>query len=77
MDSGWFGSPEQVEHVLKTLGADKDEEGRFLLYGEAPFVGLDGDLVVSSKVLYSVSGKRQNLVAALRKTSYGLSVTVL
>lgn len=77
MNSGWFGSPEQVEHVLATLGADRDEDGRFLLYGEAPFVGLDGDLIVSSRVEYSVSGKKQNLVAALRQTSYGLSVTVL
>lgn len=69
MKSGWFGSPEQVEQVLTTFGADRDEEGKFLLYGEAPFVGLDGDLIISNRVEYSVSGKRMNLVAALSQTS--------
>ena len=75
--TGWFGSPEQVQHVLRSVGADKDEDGRFLLGGEPVFVGLDGDLVVPAGTEYLVNGKRANLAALLGSTSYGLAVKVL
>ena len=74
---GWIGDPEQLLHVLRTVGADRDGEGNFLVFGEAPITGLDGDVVVPGGTEYAVGGKRQNLAALLRDTSYGTSVTVI
>ena len=57
----------------------KDAQGNFMLYGEAPtsFMGLGEEFVVPNGTEYSVGGKRMNLVAILRKTSYGVPITVI
>jgi hypothetical protein len=76
--AGWMGHPREVLSVLHTVGADRDEEGNFLIYGEPVITGLDGDNVVSAGVEYSVGGKRANLAAMLNSTSYGLrNITVI
>ena len=69
--------PEQVEYVLGLAGADKDSEGKFLIYGEPVVFGLTGDCVVPAGAEYAVGGKRVNLAAVLRSTSYGVSVMVI
>ena len=74
---GWIGRPDHVEYYLDIIGADKDEEGRFMIYGAPPCVGLGGqDMVISGVCEYSKNGHRANLAAALNSTSYGLKVMV-
>ena len=74
---GWIGSTSQLTYAMRIMGADKDNTGAYLVYGEAPCVGLGGEeCVVSGKTLYSVNGRRFPLVGLLRQTSYGMHITV-
>jgi len=75
--SGWIGSSKDVDRVLFEAGADRDEEGRFLIYVEPVVQGLDGDLVIPAGTEYSVNGKRANLARLLCGTSCGVPVHVL
>lgn len=74
---GWIGDPEQLLYVLGIAGADRDQKGNFLIYGEPVIKGLTGDVVVPAGAEYSVGGKRANLAALLSATSYGTRVTVI
>ena len=74
---GWIGMPENVLYVLRVAGADQDEDGNFLIFGEPVITGLTGDVVVPAEAEYSLGGKRANLASLLRSTSYGVSVTVI
>lgn len=74
---GWIGEPEQLLYVLGLAGADRDEEGMFLIYGEPVVHGLTGESLVSAGCEYSVRGNRANLAALLSSTSYGLRITVI
>jgi hypothetical protein len=74
--AGWIGGTDEMLHTLGVLGADTDEEGRFLIYGKVVF-GIGGDeAVVTGEAEYRVDGERKNLAAALRDTSYGVGVMV-
>jgi len=77
-NNGWIGDREQLEHYLATVGADRDEDGKFLLYhdGVRSFMGGGQEMVVSGAVEYSVDGHRSNLAAGLASTSYGMKVAV-
>ncbi len=74
---GWIGDPEQLLYVLGIAGADRDEKGSFLIYGEPVIAGLTGDVVVPAGAEYSVKTQRANLAALLSATSYGTRVTVI
>jgi hypothetical protein len=78
---GWFGVKSQVLHYLRVVGADRDEEGRFILKGEvASYMGLGGenvDVAIPAETQYFVNGQPRNLAAGLRSTSYGLKVYVI
>lgn len=78
-NTGWIGNVDQVLYTLGIMGADKDENGQFLVYGEAPisFMGAGQEMVISAKCEYSVKGQRVSLVGALCGTSYGQAVTVI
>lgn len=73
---GWFGAAQEMRSYLLAVKADRDEEGKILLYGSVPFVGLDGDVVVDDRAEYSVGGRRCNLACGLAGTSYGMRVKV-
>ena len=79
MADGWIGSTEQVEHYLAVVGADKDADGKFKIYGGAPvsFMGAGDELCLNGEEEYSVDGHRCNLAAGLRSTSYGVGVKVI
>lgn len=79
---GWIGIKRQVMYALRIAKADRDEDGRFLIYGDTPcfFLGMDGDdaeVVVSDRVEYSVNGERASLAGLLSSTSYGSKVHVI
>ena len=74
---GWFGNNREAMSYLSVVGADRDTEGKFLIYGAPVSVGFDGtELVVPAETEYSVAGRRCNLAAGLATTSYGMSVRV-
>lgn len=84
MSGGWIGVARQMLHYLSTVGADRDEEGRFLVRppgSVSSFMGMEGEnaeVVVSGEACYRVGGERWcNLAAGLATTSYGLKVTVI
>lgn len=74
---GWIGDPEHVLYVLGLAGADCDEQGNFLIYGEPVIAGLTGETLVPAGAEYGVKGRRANLAALLSSTSYGLVITVI
>jgi hypothetical protein len=80
-NAGWFGRMGQVLHLLRTVGADTDEDGKFLIRGTvSSFMGLGGenaDVVVGADAKFLRNGLECSLPLALRGTSYGMSVTVI
>jgi hypothetical protein len=76
---GWIGRCDQITYTLGIVGADKDEDGRFLLYN-APvtsFLGMGEECVVPDETSYLVGGNKCSLAGLLNSTSYGLNVTVI
>lgn len=76
---GWIGPNHQLLYVLGLAEADKDTDGRFLIYGEPvySFLGMGEEMVVPEGTQYSVNGQKRMLAAALRETSYGMSAFVI
>lgn len=82
---GWFGNRSQLLHFLRTVGADTDDEGNFLIGGppEAAPVSFMGssnpntDVVIPGEAVYFKSGQASNLANGLGATSYGMSITVI
>lgn len=60
----------QLTWVLHTVGADRDEEGRFLIRGEvSTFLGLDGpdaETVVHGEAVYFVGGRPASRQCSIR-----------
>lgn len=74
---GWIGMAKQLEFYLHMVGADKDEDGRYLIAGAAVIFGIGGDeCVVSDEVQYFTDGHPKNLASGLNTTSYGVNVKV-
>lgn len=78
-NNGWMGDAQHLLHALDVAGADKDEEGNFLIEGRvASFMGAGEELVVPDNARYFVDGKPANLAGLMNSTSYGLrNVTVI
>lgn len=78
---GWTGIMSQLLHYLRIVGADTDEEGKFLIRGEVvTFMGMSGDgaeTVVGPKAVYFIDGHPYNLAHGLGTTSYGTNVMVI
>jgi len=80
--SGWVGSYGQLLHTLATFGADRDEGGRFLIYGTPPslFMGVEEEsntVVVAADCECEIKGQRANVAGLLGATSYGVKVWVV
>lgn len=75
---GWSGDINELLHVLRTLGADQDEQGKFIVSGGiCLFMGIGPDCVVDDEAKYMKGGEWYSMAAALGATSYGLKVTVI
>ena len=79
---GWIGTQRQVTYFLDTVGADKDEKGRFILVSGSVhmFLGIDAPdnyALVDSETCYLVNGQKVNLASGLGMTSYGHRVNVI
>ena len=75
---GWIGSNDELQKALQAAGADRDEDGRFLIYGEPPvsFLGMGEEFVVPDHAMYSVGGERRNLAELLAAVG-GMKVHVI
>lgn len=76
---GWIGSNSELLNCLRVFGAEKDEEGRFIIVGDQPkcFMGSDdNDVVLSDNVKCIIKGKEVVVSELLKDTSHGFSVTV-
>ena len=71
----------QVLYYLGIVGADRDQDGKFLIEGGVySFLGLVGDnvdVVIEANTKYFVGGHPTSLVFGLRSTSYGTGVYVI
>lgn len=79
---GWFGPKGQMMHVLRTLGADTDDKGHFLVRGTiASFMGDpsdNADVVIGGDAEYRRGGVWSSLPSAMNATSYGVrGITVI
>jgi hypothetical protein len=78
---GWVGTMREVSHFLRVIGADQDEEGRFIIGREVvTFLGMqdeNAEAVVGCEAVYFVGGQPAPLAAGLRSTSCGSGVWVI
>ena len=79
--AGWIGINRQLLHFLRVIGADRDEDGKFLVTGSiVTFLGLgdlDAEVVVGAGAKYFIDGQPAGLAAGLHSTSYGMKVQVI
>ena len=77
-NNGWIGTVDQVQHVLRTVGADVDENGAFIVGGQiALFMGAGPDVVIGADAVYYRDGRQCSLAHAMAGTSYGVKVIVI
>ena len=82
MTTGWIGTQRQLKYYLQVVGADRDEQGRFIIVdgGAFAFLGIEddnNDIVVDGNACYLMGGQKCNLAAGLATTSYGTRVNVI
>lgn len=71
---GWIGLTDQMIWVLQVFGADKDEQGQFMVAGSiSTFLGLGDEILVGDDAVFFVNGKPSSLARAMGTTSYGVS----
>ena len=75
---GWIGTNDELQRALQAAGADRDENGKFLVYGDPPvsFLGLGEELLVPDGAMVSIQGEKRNL-ANLLVTAGGMEVHVI
>lgn len=75
---GWIGSSNELFHVLRTFGVDRDEDGKFHVDGQiVSFLGLGDEYVVGDDAVAYIEGKPRNICNMLEVTSYGKKVVVI
>ena len=78
MCTGWVGGKEELRAALIVAGADRDDEGAFILSGNiTSFMGAGDEFVVGADAVYFVGGEAKSLVEALGQTGGGLKVKVI
>ena len=72
----WFGPTDVVKRALREIGADKDEQGAYILTGtELPVHGLGGEeIMLAPDTKCFVNGKPVDLLPYL---THGTCVTVI
>lgn len=76
---GWTGTAKQLYYALQAVGANRDNAGKFILYGDpvVSFLGLGEDVVVSDRTNYAIGKRRCNLAGLMQNTSYGIGAVVI
>lgn len=74
---GWFGLKVELMNYLESEGADKDEDGKFILTGGRISIGFDEEeVLIPADTGYMVKGVARLLASRLRATPHGVSVGV-
>jgi len=75
---GWIGSNNELMHVLRTFGVDRDEDGKFHVDGKiVSFMGVGEEMVVDDDAVAYINGEPRNICNMLAATSYGQKVKVI
>lgn len=75
---GWIGPTSQLLHALDVAGADRDDEGNFLITTHPVITGIGGEeAVVHDRCTYLRRGQPLSLAGLMNSTSYGTAVTVI
>ena len=80
MSSGpaWFGDTDDVLAFLEKQGADKDDQGRFLIYNKETIQGLGSvETIVPEGTTYTVDGNPHDLKEGLEKEKGGVSIVCI
>jgi hypothetical protein len=75
--TSWCCEESELLQVLRTFGAEKDEEGNFKIYDKPVIKGMDGSLVVHGGCKCIIDGKPVPITSLLKKTSYGFGITAI
>lgn len=68
----WMGPQDAVLKHLESLGADRGDDGRFIISGADVTVGLGGDeLVISDDTVFFIHRQPQSLAMAMNKSGEG------
>ena len=76
-NNGWFGESSQLLYALETFGADKDENGCFVVFDAPVTAGFDGGVCVPENAKCLINGKPSSIADLMRQTSYGISATII
>ena len=74
--AGWLGSPEELLTFLEQAGAERDDQGNFLIAGAQVIQGMDGDLAVPAETVFFKDSKPVALAASM-PDDVGVRVRVL
>jgi hypothetical protein len=72
----WLGSVREVQYYLGAVGADRGDDGRFIISGAPPHTGSEPDrLIIPDGTVYFRRGNPFLLADAMGRTSYGTTVS--
>jgi len=73
----WLGDPRDALDTLASVGADRDEDGRFLITGKPVVHGLDGDLLIPDETNYLLGGNAASFAGLMHSTGRGVNVVAI
>lgn len=74
--TGWLGDESVLLEVLKSLKAERDENGDVKTYGHPVVKGVDGSVTVHQLTEIVVEGERKRLAPLLLARKSGVAVVV-
>ena len=74
---GWIGTWSELSNCLSVFGAEKDENGAFLVRGDiSSYMGFGDEYVVGENAVCMIGGRETRIVPLLASTSHGVQVQV-
>lgn len=72
----WLGAVREVQYYLAAVGADRGDDGRFVISGAPPVVGSEPDrVIIPDETIYYRHGIPFLLADAMSRSTYGTSVS--
>lgn len=76
---GWFGETHHLRYVLGMAGAEKDDDGAFIIVGAPVCVGFGGcEVVIPDDAKCLINDQPVSIASLMNATSYGIrGITVI